>query len=495
MSDSTSSVRVRFPPSPTGFLHVGNVRTAIFNWLLARHHGGTFILRIEDTDRARLVPGAVEGIMETLRWMGMDWDEGPEVGGTYGPYVQSERLAIYNEHASRLIVEGKAYRCYCTGERLAQLREEQQRRGEPTGYDRRCRSLTPEEREAQERAGTPSVVRFAVPIEGSVTLHDLVRGPITYQNNQIEDFIIIKSDGYPPYHFAVVVDDHLMRVTHVIRGEEYTSSGGKDVLLHDALGWSPPRYAHGSVILATDRKKLGKRHGATSLAEFRALGFLPEVLFNYLALLGAAYSGDREVYSRDELVSLFDLDRMHAAPAVFDRTKLEWMNGHYINHILSLAEVTDRCMPYLLGAELIAPDTPREYVESVIALVKERIKLLPEVIELTNFFFTEPAPDAQAIAGKKLTVEAARGAVQAACNRLAALESWDEGAMDAGLTAVAEELGMKRGTLFMPLRVAISGKTVSPGLFETMRVLGRERTLARLRHAVEILGAESSAVL
>lgn len=487
MSDVASDVRVRFPPSPTGFLHVGNVRTAVFNWLMARHHGGTFILRVEDTDQARLVPGAVEVMLDTLHWIGMDWDEGPDVGGAYGPYLQSERLDIYHEHVQRLLSEGKAYRCYCTGERLAELRARQQRDGQPTGYDRRCRYLSAEERSAYEGSGQLSVVRFAVPLEGTTSFTDMVRGAVTYQNSQVDDFVLIKSDGYPPYHFAVVVDDHLMRISHVIRGEEYISSAARDVLLYDAFGWELPLYAHGSRVLAPDRTKLSKRHGATSAMELCEEGIVPEALFNYLALLGAAYSGDREIYTRPELVTVFDIDRLNPAPAIFDRTKLEWMNGYYINHLLTLPEVADRCAPLLEGAGLLTSDVSREYLEEVIVLVKDRIKLLPEVVGLTDFFFAEPSPAAAEIAGKKLSMEDAYSAVQAACDRLAALEDWAEEAMERETRTLAEELGLKAGVLFMALRVALTGKPVSPGLFETMRVLGRDRTLSRLRHAVQAL--------
>jgi glutamyl-tRNA synthetase len=491
LSDSaTPAVRTRFPPSPTGFLHVGNVRTAIFNWLLARHHGGRFLLRIEDTDRARLVEGAIESMMDTLRWLGLDWDEGPDVGGPCGPYVQSERLPIYREHAARLLEEGKAYRCYCSAERLDALRKEQQREGRPTGYDRLCRNLSPEKRAAREASGDPHVVRFAIPLEGETVLEDLLRGPIVYQNAGLDDFVILKTDGYPPYHFAVVVDDHLMRVSHVMRGEEYISSGARDSLLHEALGWEQPLYAHGAIVLAPDRKKLGKRHGAVAATEFREAGFVPEALFNYLALLGAAYSGDREVFSREELIELFDIPRMSAAPAIFDRAKLEWMNGHYINHVLTLPDVVARCMPYLREARLVADETPAAYVERVVALVKERMKLLTDVAALTDFFFVEPEPAAADLIPKKLSAQDTERALRAGRERLDALGSWEEPELERQLRALAEELEIKTGQLFTALRVAVTGRTVAPGLFETMAVLGRERTLLRLRRAEETLQAE-----
>ena len=478
-------------PSPTGLLHIGNVRTAIFDWLLARHHGGQFVLRVEDTDRARLVPGSVEVMMDTLRWIGLDWDEGPEIGGPFGPYVQSERKEIYIEHAERLVAEGTAYRCYCSAERLAVLRAEQERNRQPTGYDRHCRFMGAEERAEKEASGEPSVIRFAVPLEGETHLTDVLRGVLTYRHETVQDFVMLKSDGFPTYHFAVVIDDHFMEISHVIRGPEYISTGARDTLLHQALGWQQPEYVHGSEILAPDRKRLGKRHGATAVLEFREMGFVPEALFNFLALLGAAYSADREIYSREELVSMFDVDKLHPTPAIFDRTKLEWMNGHYINHILTLSDVTDRCVPYLDRAGLLSGGESRDYLEDVISLVKDRIKLLPEVVELTDFFFREPEPSAEVIAGKKLTPEGAHHAIQTARKRLEALDEWDEAMMESRMRELAEQLDLKVGVLFAPLRVALTGKTVAPGLFETMRVLGRERTLERLTRAAEtIAGAQ-----
>ncbi len=487
MSKTTSPVRVRFAPSPTGYLHVGSVRTVIFNWLLARHTGGTFVWRIEDTDRERLVPGVIETMRETVRWLGVEWDEGPEVGGPYGPYVQSERLSIYREHADRLLEEGRAYRCYCSPERLAELRAEQQRAGLPTGYDRRCRDLSDAERAELEASGTPSAIRFRTPLDGTTTMVDALRGPITYENASLDDFIILKSDGYPVYHFGVVVDDYLMKITHVLRGQEYLSAGAKDILLHDALGISPPVYVHLPLVLAPDRSRLSKRHGAVAALEFRDLGYVPEALFNYLALLGAAYSGDREIYSREELIELFDIDRLNPASAVFDHRKLEWMNGYYINHALTLPDLADRCLPLLRDAGLVTDETPREYVEQVVGLVKDRIKLLPEVVELTSFFFTEPSPAPDEIAGRRLTPEEALPALERARERLEAVTEWSDEPLESAMRSLAEELGMKTGALFMSLRVAITGRTVSPGLFETMRVLGRDTTLARLSRAVDAL--------
>ncbi|MDA8219621.1 MAG: glutamate--tRNA ligase, partial [Dehalococcoidales bacterium] len=324
------NVRVRFAPSPTGTPHIGNVRTALFNWLFARHHGGKFVLRIEDTDVARRVPGAIEAIMDGLRWLGLDWDEGPEVDGPLGPYFQSERLHLYRQYAAQLVEQGHAYYCYCSPERLAEMRAEQERRKESVGYDRRCRYLSPADREEAEASGVTPVVRFAMPLEGETTYHDLLRGDVTIQNSVLDDFVILKSDGYPTYHFAVVVDDHHMHISHVLRADEWIPSTPRHVLLYRALGWDLPRFAHLPIILGPDRSKLSKRHGATSITAYREEGYLPEALVNFLALLGWSYDGVTEVFSREDLIARFDLDRVGKTAAVFDREKLEWMNGYYI---------------------------------------------------------------------------------------------------------------------------------------------------------------------
>lgn len=488
MTDSVSpAVRTRFAPSPTGLLHIGNARTAVFAWLLARHHGGQFLLRVEDTDRNRLVPEALQVMIDTLHWLGIEYDEGPDKEGPYGPYVQSERLHLYREHAERLLAEGKAYRCYCTPERLAELRAEQERARVPTGYDRRCRYLTADERASHEAAGDPHVVRFATPLEGTTSLEDMLRGTLTYDNERVGDFVLLKSDGYPVYHFAVVIDDRLMKISHVIRGPEYLSTGARDTLLHHAFGWEQPLYVHGSEIQGSDRSRLAKRHGAAAVIEFREEGILPEALLNFLALLGAAYSADREIFSKDELVALFDVDKLHPAPAIFDRTKLEWMNGQYINHILSLSDFAARCRPYWERAGMLCPDISDEHLKKIAALIKDRVKLLSEVVELTDFFFREPNPSSQELAGKKLSVPDSHRALQAACERLGAVEHWTIAETEAAMRALAQELGLKAGDLFMPLRVAITGKTKTPPLFETMEVLGRERSLARIERAAATL--------
>jgi glutamyl-tRNA synthetase len=488
------SVRVRFAPSPTGQPHVGNMRSALFNWLFARHHQGVFVLRIEDTDVARRVEGAVEAIMHGLRWLGLDWDEGPEVGGPHAPYFQSQRLPLYHEHALRLLKEGKAYRCYCPPERLTQLRAEQRARGEPPGYDRHCRYLSANERAALEEEGIRSVVRFAMPETGTTTFIDLLRGEITFDNSTLEDFVMIKSDGYPTYHFANVVDDHLMEITHVLRAEEWIPSTPLHVQLYKAFGWDPPAFAHLPVILAPDRSKLSKRHGATYVGEYEALGYLPEAMVNYLALLGWSWDERTEIFSREELIEKFDLDRVNPSPAVFNIEKLNWMNGYYINHILSTEDLAQRCIPFMQRAGLLpATEDPHfseqyAYFLKIVPLIKERMKFLREAPELTDFFFASSLQyRPEDLIGKGMDVPTSLQALKSAHQALASLPSWDRTSLETTLRGLAASLQLRTGPFFMTLRVAVTGRTVSPPLFETMEVLGRERTLTRMDAAARVL--------
>ncbi|MEA3344691.1 MAG: glutamate--tRNA ligase, partial [Chloroflexota bacterium] len=372
----TNQIRVRFAPSPTGEPHIGNIRTVLFNWLFARQQGGKFILRIEDTDRTRYVPGAEEAIKEGLRWLGLEWDEGPDVGGPYGPYVQSERLSLYRKYAEQLVATGHAYRCNCTPERLAALREEQQRRHEHVGYDRRCRFKEPGEVSPDEE----HVIRLAVPLEGTTKVHDLIRGDVTFENQLIDDQVLLKSDGFPTYHLAVVVDDHEMDITHVIRADEWLSSTPKHILLYQAFGWEPPQFAHVPIVLGEDGKRLSKRHGATSIAEFKRMGYLPEALFNFLALLGWApgEGEEQEIFSREELVQLFDLTRVQPSAARFSYDKLDWMNSEYIR-ALPADELAERLLPVLRDAGL---DASLDKVRELVPLVRERLKTLNDAVEL-----------------------------------------------------------------------------------------------------------------
>ncbi|MFH1651323.1 MAG: glutamate--tRNA ligase, partial [Chloroflexota bacterium] len=398
------SVRTRFAPSPTGFPHVGNIRTALFAWLFARHNGGSFIVRIEDTDTARKVEGAVEAILDGLRWLGLDWDEGPEAGGDCAPYFQSQRLELYREAAERLIATGNAYYCYCSPQRLDEMRREQQQRKHPPGYDRLCRGLSPAECARQGEAGITPVVRFKTPLEGRTTFNDIIWGELSFEHGTLDDFVLLKSDGYPTYHLANIVDDHAMRMTHVIRAEEWLSSVPRHLLLYAALGYTPPQFAHLPMILGPDRSKLSKRHGAVSITEYRDQGYLPETMLNFLALLGWSLDDKTELFSREDLVKHFSLERVSRTAAVFNQEKLSWLNGVYLRN-LSVAELTRRALPFL--ERDLPPAVPRpldgDFVARMMPLVQERAKTLAEIPALTDFlFFDQLDYDAALLIGKKM---------------------------------------------------------------------------------------------
>jgi len=483
---SNKPVRVRFAPSPTGFLHVGGARTALFNWLFARHHDGAFILRIEDTDRTRYQPEALEDIMEGLRWLGLGWDEGPEVGGDYAPYFQSQRLDIYQEYARKLVESGHAYYCYCSPERLALMREEQRRRGEPSlGYDRHCRHLTARERAEYEALGIVPVVRLKVPLEGQTSFHDVLHGDITVDNARLDDLVLLKSDGYPTYHLANVVDDHLMEISHIMRADEWLPSVPKHVLLYHAFAWEIPVYAHLPIILApTGKGKLSKRHGGVAVHEFRREGYLPEAMVNFLALVGWAYDDKTEFFTRQELIEKFSLEGVSKSPAAFSYDKLEWMNGTYIRQ-LELDDLAERLMSFLTGADLPADLAT---VRRIVPLVQERLKKLAEVVEWTDFFFTaELDYEPQLLIGKKMTPAESLAALRKARETLAALPDFGEETLERALRALVEELGLKARQLFGIIRVAATGKKVAPPLFGTLSVLGRERVVERLGDAEEAL--------
>ncbi|MCS6803103.1 MAG: glutamate--tRNA ligase [Chloroflexota bacterium] len=493
------TVRVRFAPSPTGYLHIGTARTVLFNWLFARHCGGAFVLRIEDTDKEREVPGAVDNILESLAWLGLDPDEGPGVGGPYGPYVQSERLDRYHEVAQALVEAGKAYPCFCSTEELAAMRERQRAEGRPPGYDRRCRALTSEERAARAAAlgGRRPVIRFAMPLEGKTTWHDVLRGEITVDNSTLDDFVMIKSDGYPTYNFAHVVDDHDMAITHVMRAEEFVPSTPKFVQLYWALGWDLPVYVHLPDVLGHDKKKLSKRHGATAILEYRDAGYLPEAMVNYLALLGWAYDDRTEIMDRAFLIEHFTLDKLSKHGAVFNREKLDWFNGVYIR-ALSVDDLTDRLIPFL--ERDLPPDVPRPLdrarVRQFVPLIQERLVTLGDAPALLDFAFVErPAvdPALYALAAKGVERDLLCAGLLAAAERLAALPDFAPEPIETELRALAAALGLKVGQLFGAIRVAVTGKKDSPPLHQTVAALGREVTLERLRAAADQLQREAVA--
>jgi len=485
----TNSVRVRFAPSPTGYPHVGNIRTALFNWLFARHYGGSFIVRIEDTDVTRKVKGAVKEILDSLRWLGLDWDEGPEVGGKYAPYFQSQRLELYREAAQRLISQGNAYYCYCSPQRLEEMRAEQVKRKQPPGYDRHCRNLSHEERSQKEAEGITPVVRFKTPFEGQTGFNDLIWGEVVFENNTIDDFVLLKSDGYPTYHLANVVDDHLMEISHVLRAEEWLSSTPRHRLLYQALEFEPPQFAHLPMILGADRSKLSKRHGAMSIIEYHEQGYLPEAMVNFLALLGWSLDDKTEILSRQELIDNFSLERVSRTAAIFNQDKLNWMNGVYIRS-LTADKFFEAVEPYLMmdtpaGEALISSE---EYVRNILPLVQERARTLAEVAELTQFFFVDELEyDSGLLIGKNMSRESATQALKVAQQRLEQSEVFDAESLEAVLRPLAVELGLKTGQLFGTLRVATTGRTAAPPLFQTMAVLGKERCLKRIEAALDNL--------
>jgi len=506
------TVRVRFAPSPTGKLHVGGVRTVIFGWLFARQvdettgRRGQFILRIEDTDRTRYQPDSILSIMRGLRWLGLEWDEGPgleelqrlgvenaeqyAVGGPYGPYVQSARLDIYRRVAEDLVDRGLAYRCNCTPERLERVRERQRARKQSPMYDRRCRNLPPGSISPDE----PHVIRLKVPLEGQTVVRDVIRGDIAFENETQDDQVLLKSDGFPTYHLAVVVDDHYMKITHITRGDEWIPSAPKRVLIFQALGWEPPVYCHLPQVNGPDGKPLSKRHGSTAVAQFRERGYLPEAMLNFLALLGwAPGEGDeQEIFSREELIERFDLFRVNKAPAVFSYKKLDWMNGQYIR-ALTEDELLERLLPFWQEARLApdpCPEEMRPKLLALVSLVHERLKRLADVVEWTAPLFREiEPPPPEKLVGKKMTAEESLTALRRARALLAEIEPFEAEAMEQPLRALADELGLKAGQLFGVLRWATTGQRVAPPLFGSFEFLGRERVLARLDAAEEALAA------
>ncbi|MFC1860733.1 glutamate--tRNA ligase [Chloroflexota bacterium] len=487
----TKPIRVRYAPSPTGFPHVGNIRTALFNWLFARHNGGSFIIRIEDTDMARKVDGAVESILDGLRWLGLDWDEGPEAGGDYGPYFQSQRLELYHKAAERLISQGNAYYCYCSPQRLDEMRKEQAKHKQSLGYDRHCRNLSDNERAQREAEGITPIVRFKIPLEGQTTFTDLLRGDVTFEHSTIDDFVLLKSDGYPTYHLANIVDDHLMQTSHVLRAEEWLSSTPRHLLLYRAIGYEPPQFAHLPMILGPDHSKLSKRHGAVSITEYREQGFLPDAMINFLALLGWSLDDKTELFSRQELIDNFSLERVSRTAAIFNHDKLNWMNGVFIRK-LSYEDLLRKIIPFLesrLPKEVKRPIS-RQYVGRIVPLIQERINTLAEAATYADFFFIDtPEYEDLLLVGKKMTRETTLEALKAAEERLSSLESFDHDLLEDTLRHLAGDLGLKTGQLFGLLRVATTGRNATPPLFETIEVLGKERCLERIRVAVAKLGS------
>ena len=478
--------RVRYAPSPTGDPHIGNIRTAIWTWLYARHTGGQFIVRLEDTDQTREVPGSLERILGSLEWLGLTWDEGPDIGGPYAPYVQSQRLDLYHAAVDRLLAEGNAYRCFCTPEELDEMRKRQQAEKRAPGYEGRCRDLPRELTEARA-LDEHFVVRFKVPREGSTTVEDLLRGPVTVENRTLDDFVILKSDRFPTYHLAHVVDDTAMKITHVTRGDEWLPSAPRHALLFDALGYPRPMYVHNPVILAPGGGKLSKRHGAKSALEYAEDGYLPDALLNFLCITGWGH-GDETVMSREHLIEVFDIGNISLAPATFDAERLNWMNGMYLRQMPEpdLVELFARRLEVDLPPDVPRP-LDRSFVEEFTPLIRERVELLADVLPLVDFYYQSevPTPPIEQFLTKRWKdhATAAADALGAAASDLDALEDWDAPTLEAALRATAERIDAKAGDLFSLLRLAVTGKSVTPPLFESMVIVGVGPCVDRLRAA------------
>jgi nondiscriminating glutamyl-tRNA synthetase len=483
-------VRVRYAPSPTGNLHIGSARTVLYNWLFARHHGGTFVLRIEDTDLTRSSEAFVEAQQQTLRWLGLDWDEGPGVGGPHAPYRQTERLHLYREALEALRASGAAYPCYCTPEELAARREEARRAGRAPRYDGRCRDLTERQRQAFEAAGRRPAWRLRVPDEGETVVHDLILGDVRFEHAALDDFVIVRSDGWPVYNFVVVVDDLEMEITHVLRGDDHLANTPKQIQVYRALGKEPPAFGHLPSVLAADRSRLSKRHGPVSIEEYREAGLLPEAILNYCALLGWSPPDGSEILTLEEMVAAFDLDRVHRSGAVYDPVKLRWMNGQHLRR-LPAEEVARRAAPWLAKAGLPTPDAAPEAgppLAAAVALVQERVQTLAEIPDAITYFYRAPAAYDPAGVQRHFRPEAA-ARLRAAADAVEGLEPFDAARMEAAYRGLAERMGVKAADLIHPTRLALTGRTVGPSLFALAELIGQKECVARLREAARRIEA------
>ncbi len=468
-------------------LHIGGARTALFNWLLAKSLGGKFILRIEDTDRNRFDPKALADITKSLEWLGLEWDEGPGKGGDSGPYLQSERKDIYEKYVNELLEKGMAYKCFCTPERLDEMRKEQQKEGKGTAYDRRCRNLTEDEVKELESRGGTFVVRFKMPPEGNTKFNDAIRGEISYPNDRQDDFVIMKTDGFPTYHLASVVDDHLMKISHVLRGEEWIPSTPKHICLYEAFGWEPPVFAHMSLILAPGGGKLSKRHGAAAVAEYRELGYLPETMVNFLALLGWAVSSDNEIVPVEQLIKEFKLEKMNKTASQFDKEKLDWMNGVYIRK-LSIEELAELAKPRLEAAGISWES--EEKLRYVLSLLKERLHLLSEVADSSYYFFSDEINYDEKAVNKFLKKEGVKENLSDLEKLFSEVEEQDfkEKKLEDIVRKYIEENEKPVKKVMNPLRIAVTGRSASPGIFEVLEAIGKEKVLKRLKYTIENLG-------
>ncbi len=483
-----SKVRVRYAPSPTGLLHVGGVRTALFNWLFARKNGGTFVLRIEDTDLARSTEASVDQLKRSLRWIGLDWDEGPEAGGPHPPYRQTERFDLYRQAARGLLDAGAAYHDFATPEELAELRERARaERRQPIYTGGEYREMDPDEARERIEAGKPYTVRFKTPREGQTIVHDLIRGPVTFENANLEDFVLMKSTDTPTYNFAAAFDDAQMEISHVIRGDDHLSNTPRQILIHEALGNPLPAFAHVPMVLGPDKKKLSKRHGAAHVEEFAAQGYLPEALFNYLALLGAGYAADEEIFSPDELAERFRIDRVSGNPAIFDERKLTSINAVYLRR-RTPEELAEAAAPMLAESGAASPeelerDRPR--LVRIMGLLRDRLNRITEIPAAAGYFYGAELDYDQQEFEKQFGKDFVRETFPELVQRLKTLPDWTEEAIEEAVRGLAAEREKGARHLIHPLRFAVTGRTVSAGLFETMHLLGRERSVLRAEDAAQ----------
>lgn len=478
------SVRVRYAPSPTGLQHIGGVRTAIFNYFFARSQGGKFILRIEDTDQERYNEEAMEDLYKTLEWLNMDYDEGPDKDGGFGPYIQSERFDLYKEHGQKLLDDGKAYYCFCSSERLDSLREQQKKDKKDFGYDRHCRDLDSAEVQKKLDSGEPYVIRLKIPEKITVTFHDEILGDIKRKSKDISpDPVIIKTDGFPTYHLANVVDDHLMEITHIMRGQEWIPTTPLHVLMYEAFGWEPPKYCHLPMVMGKDGSKLSKRHGSTSVCDFRNKGYLSEAITNYISLVGWSYDDSREFFTKDELEELFDINKINKAPAVFDYRKLDWFNGQYIRK-KNPEDLKELLLPILINDGVISSEpTDKELAifDGALPIIHERLKLLNDISPMLNFLYKDiNSWNSEDAIPKKMDETSTKSSLIEALALLKQFDGKNNEERENMVKERCEELELKLGQMMQPLRVAVTGSKISPPLFESIELLGLEKSIKRV---------------
>lgn len=484
----SNEIRVRYAPSPTGHLHIGNARTALFNYLFARNKGGKFIIRIEDTDKKRNIEGGEQSQLKYLKWLGMDWDESVDVGGEYGPYRQSERNDIYETYYKQLLENGKAYKCYCTEEELEKEREEQIARGETAHYSGKCRHLTPEDRARLEAEGRKPSIRILVPEGKTYTFDDMVKGTVSFESDTIGgDWVMVKKDGTPTYNFAVAIDDRLMEISHVLRGDDHISNTPKQLVVYEALGWEPPIFGHMTLIVNESRKKLSKRDESIIqfIEQYEELGYLPEALFNFIALLGWSPAGEEEIFAQEEFIQIFDAERLSKSPALFDKQKLAWMNNQYMKKV-ELERVVELSLPHLIKAGRVSENLSQEeqqWVRTLVSLLQEKMSFGAEIVELSDMFFKDEA-DYEEEAKEVLGGEQVPEVLKAFSQELDQLESFQAEGIQAAMKAVQKSTGQKGKNLFMPIRAAVTGQTHGPDLPKSIELLGREKVQNRIKQII-----------